>query len=117
MVGSILGGPRSILGSPREVVGNSQELIGSPKRLLVKSYKKLQKVTKVTKCISDIDFEHPAFRGVSGGTRASPELVQEWASDLIEEDQGRGTSAKNQRVTKSYEELHSAHACMSEAFP
>ena len=46
MVGSILGGPRSILGSPRRFLG--------------RSYKKLQKVTRVIKCISDYKVDHPA---------------------------------------------------------
>ena len=75
---------RSLLGfyeetRGQEVLGSSQELLGSPRKLLGKSYKKLQNVTEVTKCISDVEFEHPAFLGVNGGTRASPEPVQEWA--------------------------------------
>ena len=107
------GGPGRSQEHPRrsqEVLGSSQELLGSPRKLLGKSYKKLQNVTEVTKCISDVEFEHPAFLGVNGGTRASPEPVQEWASDLIEEDQGRVKSAKSVKVSKSYEELQSS--CM-----
>ena len=71
----------------------------------MKSYKKLQKVTKVSKCISDLDFEHPAFRGVSGGTRASPEPVQEWASDPMKRTRDAEKVQKVRelaRVTKSY---------------
>ena len=107
------GGPGRSQEHPRrsqDVLGSSQELLGSPRKLLGKSYKKLQNVTEVTKCISDVEFEHPAFLGVNGGTRASQEPVQEWASDLIEEDQGRVKSAKSVKVSKSYEELQSS--CM-----
>ena len=101
------GGPGRSQEHPRrsqEVLGSSQELLGSPMKLLG-SYKKLQNVTEVTKCISGVEFEHPAFLAVNGGIRASPAPVQEWASDLIEEDQGRVKSAKSvrvTRVTKSY---------------
>ena len=64
------GGPGRSQEHPRrsqEVLGSSQELLGSPRKLLGKSYKKLQNVTEVTKCISDVEFEHPAFLGLNVG--------------------------------------------------
>ena len=64
------GGPGRSQEHPRrsqEVLGSSQELLGSPRKLLGKSYKKLENVTEVTKCISDVEFEHPAFLGVDVG--------------------------------------------------